>query len=129
MRAAVGQLCSTDNVDRNAKMCASIIRRAAAAGCQLVLLPEAADFIADASRVSQLSQPVDSSDFVQRVKEQAKESGVWVGVCVHEGTDSEKCYNSSLVRVSSVCSPHDTGGHYQLCSPSLSSSSELVVIV
>ncbi|KAG0661860.1 Carbon-nitrogen hydrolase [Rhodotorula mucilaginosa] len=97
MRAAVGQLCSTDNVKRNAEMCASIIRRAAAADCQLVLLPEAADFIADASKVKELSQPIDSSDFVKRVREQAKESKIWVGVCVHEATDSEKSYNSSLL--------------------------------
>jgi predicted amidohydrolase len=106
MRAAVGQLCSTDNVKRNAEMCASIIRRAAAADCQLVLLPEAADFIADASKVKELSQPIDSSDFVKRVREQAKESKIWVGVCVHEATDSEKSYNSSLVSSFVLSSPH-----------------------
>lgn len=131
MRAAVGQLCSTDNVKRNAEMCASIIRRAAAADCQLVLLPEAADFIADASKVKELSQPIDSSDFVKRVREQAKECKIWVGVCVHEATDSEKSYNSSLVSSSVLPSPRSrscacslifsplskTRRHRQICFP------------
>ncbi|BGP57166.1 hypothetical protein JCM8202_005396 [Rhodotorula sphaerocarpa] len=97
MRAAVGQLCSTANRERNAAMCASIIRRAAAAGCQLVLLPEASDFIAGPDQVRELAEPVESNKFLRRVRDQAKESGVWVGVCIHEATDGEKCFNSSLL--------------------------------
>lgn len=97
MRAAVGQMCSTDNVKRNAEMSASIIRRAAAADCQLVLLPEAADFIADASKLQELAKPLDSNDFVKRVREQAKESQVWVSVSIHEGTGTERCKNATLV--------------------------------
>lgn len=103
MRAAVGQLCSTANRERNAAMCASIIRRAAAAGCQLVLLPEASDFIAGPDQVRELAEPVESNKFLRRVRDQAKESGVWVGVCIHEATDGEKCFNSSLVSLTVFC--------------------------
>jgi len=98
MLAAVGQLCSTNNVARNTALCVSLIRRAAAARCAILYLPEAADFIADAKEVPKLSEPLDTSEFVRRVRAQAKESAMWVGVGVHEKATQDKCYNTNLVR-------------------------------
>ena len=100
MLAAVGQICSTNNVSRNAALCTSLIRRAAAARCSLLYLPEAADFIADAKEVPKLSESLDSSEFVRKVRAQAKESAIFVGVGVHEKATEARCYNTSLVRLS-----------------------------
>lgn len=100
--AAVGQLCSTANVARNGRICASIIRRAALAQAKLVHLPEAADFIAvKPEDVPDLAEPIEGGSFVEVIRNQARESKVWVGVGVHEKgpkTEPTKCYNTQLVR-------------------------------
>ncbi|GAA5912675.1 hypothetical protein JCM5296_006053 [Sporobolomyces johnsonii] len=98
MLAAVAQMCSTSNVAHNARLACSVIRRAAAASASLVYLPEAADFIcAEAKDVSRLSKALDESEFVRDVRRQAKESGIWVGVGVHEKATAEQCYNTNLL--------------------------------
>ncbi|GAA6057909.1 hypothetical protein JCM3770_002199 [Rhodotorula araucariae] len=97
MLAAVGQICSTNNVSRNAALCVSLIRRAAAARCALLFLPEASDFIADAKEVPRLSVSLDESEFVRKVRAQAKESAIFVGVGVHEKATENKCYNTNLL--------------------------------
>ncbi|BGP36339.1 Carbon-nitrogen hydrolase [Rhodotorula kratochvilovae] len=97
MLAAVGQICSTNNVTRNAALCVSLIRRAASARCALLFLPEASDFIADAKEVPKLSASLDESEFVREVRAQAKESAIWVGVGVHEKATEDKCYNTNLL--------------------------------
>lgn len=101
MLAAVGQICSTANVTHNANLCTSLIRRAAAQGVKLLYLPEAADFIADPEEVPRLSEPLESGEFVTKLREQAKKSGIWVGVTVHEKAkeDANKCYNTNVVRL------------------------------
>ena len=94
---SVGQICSRASVPANLAACASVIRRAAAAGAKLVLLPEAADFIAPQSDVSKLSAPLDGSPFVDGIKAAARKGEVWVGVGVHEQGPEEKCWNTQLV--------------------------------
>lgn len=81
----------------NLSACASVIRRAAAAGAALVLLPEAADFIAPQAEVSKLSTPLDASPFVEGIRAAARAGEVWVGVGVHEKGPEEKCWNTQLV--------------------------------
>lgn len=101
MLAAVGQLCSTSNLALNAKLCTSIIRRAAAASARIVLLPEACDFLGvPPEETHKYSQSLDDSEFVRAVKGQARDSEIWVGVGVHEKAeeDPKKCYNVHLVR-------------------------------
>ncbi|GAA5972620.1 hypothetical protein JCM11641_002940 [Rhodosporidiobolus odoratus] len=95
--AAVGQLCSTNNVAHNARLCTSIIRRAAATQARVVYLPEASDFIAEAQEVAGLSEPIEGGSFVEAVRRQARESKVWVGVGVHEKGSEDKCYNTNLL--------------------------------
>ena len=73
------------------------LRRAAAAGAKLILLPEAADFIAPQSEVSKLSTALDASPFVDGIKDAARKSDVWVGVGVHEKGPEERCWNTQLV--------------------------------
>jgi predicted amidohydrolase len=84
MLVAVGQLCSTPFIQRNLVTCKRLIERAAKAGAKLVYLPEASDFIAPTSGVISLTYPLQSNPFVDGIKEQAKQSAVWVGVGIHE---------------------------------------------
>lgn len=96
--AAVGQLCSKAVVEANLAQCRSIVRRAAAAGAKLVMLPEASDFIADAASVMKLTRPLGESPFVDGIKSAAKAGSVWVGVGVHESSDDPKrCYNTNIL--------------------------------
>lgn len=81
----------------NLAACASVIRRAAAAGAKLVVLPEAADFIAPQAEVFKLSTPLDASPFVDGMKAAARKGEVWVGVSVHEQGPEDKCWNTQLV--------------------------------
>ncbi|KAK4055297.1 Carbon-nitrogen hydrolase [Microbotryomycetes sp. JL201] len=97
-RVAVGQLCSTPNVNRNLEICQSIIKRAASVGCKLLWLPEASDFIANTADVERLCEALESSKFVKGITQQAKESQIWVGVGVHEqGRVDKRCFNSNLL--------------------------------
>jgi len=84
MLVAVGQLCSTSFIQKNLVTCKRLIERAAKAGAKLVYLPEGSDFIAPTSMVISLTSPLQSNPFVDGIKEQAKQSGVWVGVGIHE---------------------------------------------
>lgn len=84
MLVAVTQLCSTPSITRNLVICKRIIERAANAGAKLVYLPEASDYIAPTFEVYSLSSYINSSSFVEGVREQARRSSVWVGVGIHE---------------------------------------------
>ncbi|GAA6058512.1 hypothetical protein JCM10212_006951 [Sporobolomyces blumeae] len=98
MLAAVAQMCSTANVSRNRSIACDLIRRAAAVNSKLLLLPEATDFIAPADQVKHLSQTLEQEGgFVESIRKQAKESGIWVGVGVHEKGPGDKCYNTNVL--------------------------------
>ncbi|KAK9894087.1 putative NIT2-nitrilase [Cystobasidium minutum MCA 4210] len=103
--AAVGQICSRNNVQWNLRVCKSVVRRAAQAGAKFVCLPEASDFIAKAEDVYGLSETLEASAFLKGIKEEAASSNIWVSVGLHEvpesGGDQEgskkRCYNSQCL--------------------------------
>jgi predicted amidohydrolase len=84
MLVAVAQIRSTPSIARNLVICRGVIDRAAKKGAKLVYLPEASDFVAPTAEVLTLSSPLHSNVFVDGIKEQAKTSGTWVGVGIHE---------------------------------------------
>ncbi|GAA6023685.1 hypothetical protein JCM11491_005272 [Sporobolomyces phaffii] len=85
MLAAVAQLTSTANLKRNCTIACNLIKRAADAKAKIVFLPEATDFIATRDRVQELSEPLDKPlGFVESIRKQSKESGIWCNVGVHE---------------------------------------------
>ncbi|GAA6023682.1 hypothetical protein JCM11491_005271 [Sporobolomyces phaffii] len=95
---AVGQLCSTNDPSLNARLACSIIRRAAKLSAQLVLLPEGCDFIATPEEVKALSTTPDQSEFLTKVRKQAKESSCWVSVGIHESSEEEgRVYNTNVL--------------------------------
>ena len=80
-----GQFCAKQVPSKNIEAVSRIIVDAAKAGAQLIFLPEASDFIANrADETPSLTKPLDQSEFVQGVRERARETGVWVSVGVHE---------------------------------------------
>lgn len=111
MLAAVAQICSTPSITRNISICTDVIRRSAASGAkvrliyflidsiicpshlctrhntirlQIVYLPEASDFIAPTPHVLSLSTRLEESTFVQAIRDEAQNSGIWIGVGIHE---------------------------------------------
>lgn len=98
MLAAVGTICSTASIVRNLALCQSVAKRAADAGAKLIWLPEASDFITVPGDVGRLSEYLDESSFLAGMKTTARESGMWVGVGVHERIrDSQQCYNTNVL--------------------------------
>jgi deaminated glutathione amidase len=108
MLAAVGQLCSTSNIASNLNAARSIIQRASSAGAKAVFLPEATDFIAQATHVAELTRSAENKSFVKGICQAAKECGVFVTVGVHEDPNEavdlrlkepepSRCYNTQLL--------------------------------
>lgn len=103
--AAVGQICSRNNVQWNLRVCRSVVKRAAQAGAKFVCLPEASDFIAKADDVYGLSETLERSSFLKGIREEAVASKIWVSVGVHEvpessdvqNGDNKRCYNSQCL--------------------------------
>lgn len=96
---AVGQLCSTNDPDQNALLACSIIRRAANLSAKVVMLPEGCDFIAEPEEILKLTKSLDESEFLTKVRKQAKESACWVSVGVHESSDEDgRVFNTNVVR-------------------------------
>jgi len=91
-------MTSTNNPSHNALLACSIIRRAAKSGAKLIALPEACDFIATPEEVRKLTKSLEESEFVTRVRKQAKSSNLWVSVGVHESSEEEgRVYNTNVV--------------------------------
>ncbi|KAN0061392.1 Carbon-nitrogen hydrolase [Thecaphora frezii] len=108
--AAVAQMKSTGIIADNLIQAVSVIQRAAAAGAQAVFLPEATDFIAPTAAVAQLTRSRDNADFVQGIRNAAKDASVYVSVGIHEPPSREqdrhdeeqnngrlRCFNTQLL--------------------------------
>ncbi|KAJ4353324.1 Carbon-nitrogen hydrolase [Didymosphaeria variabile] len=74
----------------NLSQCTTLIQKASAAGAKALFLPEASDYIASgkASETVSLAKPVETSEFVIGIQEQAKKQKLPVNVGVHEPTAS-----------------------------------------
>ncbi|KAL2149019.1 hypothetical protein VTH82DRAFT_1705 [Thermothelomyces myriococcoides] len=83
---------------RNLSQCRILVRKAAQAGAKALFLPEASDYIAStpAETVS-LVRPVDKSEFVLGLQEEARREKLPIHVGVHEpGLDPNKVKNTVL---------------------------------
>ncbi|BCJ63847.1 carbon-nitrogen hydrolase family protein [Polymorphospora rubra] len=97
MRVAVCQLNARDEPQENLKTAHELLRRAAAAGADLAVLPEYVDYLGPGARQPE-PQPVDG-EFGTFFANAARELGMWVlAGSFHEvGPDPEHTYNTSLV--------------------------------
>ncbi|AEO59369.1 hypothetical protein MYCTH_102295 [Thermothelomyces thermophilus ATCC 42464] len=98
VRIAVGQLTSTASMARNLSQCRTLVKKAAQAGAKALFLPEASDYIASSpAETVALVRPVDKSEFVLGLQEEARREKLPIHVGVHEpGLDSNKVKNTVL---------------------------------
>jgi len=77
MRAAVVQMCSTDDLARNLEAAEGFVREAAAAGAELVALPENFAFLRREGQPVPCRQGLDG-EIIGRARAWARELGVWL---------------------------------------------------
>ncbi|KAF2428861.1 nitrilase [Tothia fuscella] len=97
-KAAVGQICSTNDFSHNLKQCVTLVHKASAAGAKALFLPEASDYIASSAAESiSLAQPVTASPFVLGLQSEAKKAHIAINVGIHEPVEGEKKLKNSLI--------------------------------
>lgn len=99
MRAAVAQLRSTANAERNLELCGACAECAARRGARLLCLPEAFAFVGEGpDQTVAAATALDSSDFA-RFRRLAAEHSMWVslgGLHVPAG-DGKRVRNAHIV--------------------------------
>ncbi|RDI78957.1 hypothetical protein Vi05172_g11070 [Venturia inaequalis] len=103
VKAAIGQINSTNNLHNNLAQCTTLIQRASESGAKALFLPEASDYIASSAAESlSLVQPVSSSPFVLGLQAEANKYGLPVNVGIHEpaledGKDGMRRLRNTLI--------------------------------
>jgi predicted amidohydrolase len=92
---AVGQMRSTASMAQNLSQAQSLCRKAHEAGASALFLPEAADYITTSGGLK-LCKPVQDSEFVLGLQQEAKRYQLPISVGVHEPADGEKVKNTLL---------------------------------
>ncbi|KAF2018857.1 carbon-nitrogen hydrolase [Aaosphaeria arxii CBS 175.79] len=96
--AAVGQICSTSSMAHNLRQCRQLIQKASSAGAKALFLPEASDYIAsNAAATVSLCEPVEKSEFVIGLQQDAQTYKLPIHVGVHEPTEDGKKVKNTLL--------------------------------
>ncbi|EAQ84454.1 hypothetical protein CHGG_08468 [Chaetomium globosum CBS 148.51] len=95
---AIGQFTSTSDLAHNFAQCRTLVQQATQAGAQALFLPEASDYIAASAAESiSLAKPVDQSEFVLALQDEARRWKLPIHVGVHEpAADGHKLKNTVL---------------------------------
>ena len=98
MRAAVVQLHVGPNVEDNLATASGLVRKAAAAGANLVVLPEMVDFGGDSERVPEIKTDI-PGPVTDQFSTLAKELGIWLQAgSIHENIpDQDRTYNTATL--------------------------------
>ncbi|MGQ0710926.1 MAG: carbon-nitrogen hydrolase family protein [Rhodoferax sp.] len=100
MQIALVQMVSNERVEENLEQAAGFIAQAAAAGAELVALPEYFCLMGqrDADKLA-IQEPAGQGPLQQFLAEQARRHGVWLlgGTLPLQGPDAQHVYNSALV--------------------------------
>lgn len=96
--AACIQIQGSSDVERNLSVTETLVRRAAAMGCSLVLTPEATTYLGPHDRKIQLAEAVDGPTH-RRLAELAAELGIHllVGSVAERADEPSRCHNTSLL--------------------------------
>lgn len=98
-RLAVGQMCSTNDVEANFATCASLAKQAKEAGCHILCLPECFAFIGVAgSDALDVMEPLDGP-LMARYRALARDHGLWLslGGFAEPSPAPRKRYNAHVV--------------------------------
>ncbi len=97
MRAAVVQLCSTDDLAKNLAVAEAFVREAADRGAELVALPENVAFLRREGQPVPCAQGLDG-EIVGRMADLARELGIWLlAGTFPEATADGRFHNTSVV--------------------------------
>lgn len=98
MKAAVVQLQVTEDIAANLSTSLDLVRQAAEAGAEIIVLPEAVDYWGDKEGVSQIKSDV-PGPVSDRFAAAAREHGVWLlAGSLHENIpDGDRTYNTSVL--------------------------------
>lgn len=96
-RVAVVQVTSTEDIQANLRQAEGLVRRAVAAGAELVALPENVGFLRH-SATEPYAEPIDGP-IAEHFRRLARELGCWllVGSLPEQSESPEKAYNTSLL--------------------------------
>lgn len=99
---AIGQMRSTASLTHNLSQARSLIEKASSTGASALFLPEASDYIApNAAQTISLCKPVETSEFVLGIREEAKKYRLPINVGVHEPTPDGKRVKNTLLWIDS----------------------------
>ncbi|TVY20712.1 putative hydrolase nit2 [Lachnellula arida] len=96
---AVGQMCSTSDMNGNLTQAQTLVKKAVAAGAKALFLPEASDYIShSASETLTLVRSVSTSPYVLGLRALAKKHKVAINAGIHEPGDGKegKVKNTSI---------------------------------
>ena len=99
MRAAAVQLNSTDDADRNLEVAARLVAEAAAAGAELVVLPEKWNLLGPGELLAERAEPIEGGRAIGAARVWAREHGVTLvaGSVGERLTGSERIANTSVL--------------------------------
>ncbi|XP_009387462.3 deaminated glutathione amidase, chloroplastic/cytosolic-like isoform X1 [Musa acuminata AAA Group] len=103
LRVGVAQMTSTNDLEANYNTCSRLVKEAAAAGVNLLCLPESFSFVAAKDGESlKIAQPLDGP-IMQRYSSLARESNIWLslGGFQEKGPDDSHLYNTHVLLDSS----------------------------
>lgn len=98
MKAAVVQVHIEEDLEANIATCLDLVRQAAAAGADLVVLPEAIDYLGDKAGVPAIKSDI-PGPVSERFADVARELGIWLlAGSIHENIPGgDRTYNTSVL--------------------------------
>ncbi len=99
MRAAAVQLNSTDDPDRNLESAARLVAEAAAAGADLVVLPEKWNLLGPGELLAERAEPIEGGAAIEAARGWAREHGLTLvaGSVGERLEDSDRIANTSVM--------------------------------
>lgn len=98
VRAAAVQMTATTGKEQNLRTATDLVRRAAAHGAELVVLPELWSILGPPEVILREAEPLDGPT-LSSVRDLAREVGIWLvaGSIPEQAEEGERCFNTSCL--------------------------------